>query len=82
MDLNVQNHGSLPRAKLRGNKETQKLTPLHERVQLIRMEVDFNSKIQILRRAATIGKRYFGLYKDLVLIVGKVREFKGSSLYL
>ena len=42
------------------------------------MEANLNSKIQILGRAATVGKRYFGLYKDLVLIVGKVREFKGE----
>ena len=74
--------GSWPRAKLRGNKETQKLAPLHEGVQLIKMEVNLNSKIQILGRAATVWKRCFGLYKDLVLIVGKCRELKGSSLYL
>ena len=69
-------HGSWPRAKLRGNKETQKLAPLHKGVQLIRMEANLNSKIQILRRVATVGKWYFGLYKDLVLIVGNVREFR------
>ena len=61
MDLNIQNHGSWPRAKLRGNKETQKLALLHERVQLNNMEADLNSKIQILGRTTTVGKRYFGL---------------------
>ena len=40
------------------------------------MEANLNSRIQILGRAATVGKRYFGLYKDLVLIMGKVRELE------
>ena len=59
MDLNIQNHESWSR----GNNEIQKLAPLHERVQLIIMEANLNSNIQILRRATTVGKRYFGLYK-------------------
>ena len=49
---------------------------------IVMAEADLNSKIQILGRVVTVGKRYFGLYKNLVLIVRKVREFKGSSLYL
>ena len=55
----------MAKSKLRGNKETQKLAPLHEGVQLIKLEANLNSKIQILGRVATIGKRYFGLYKDM-----------------
>ena len=39
-------------------------------MQLIRREGYLNSKIQIHGRVATVGKRHFGLYKDLVLIVG------------
>lgn len=72
---------SWPRAKLRWNKEIQKLASLHEMVQLIRMEADFNSKIQIPGSAATVGKRYLGLCKDLVLIVGKVREYSRERYF-
>ena len=61
-------------AKPRGNNETQELAPLREGMQLITREAILNSKIQNLGNAATIGKRHFGLFKDIVFIVGRVRE--------
>ena len=67
-------HGLKTRAKPRGNKETQLLAPFREGMQLITRETNLNSKIQNLGKATTIGKRHFCLYKDLVLIVGKVRD--------
>ena len=64
---------------MRENKatQTQRLAPLHEEVQQIRLKGYLNSKIQIHGKVATIRKRHFGLYKDLVPIVGGVRDFKG-----
>ena len=67
------------RAKPRGNKETQGLAPLREGMQLITREA-LNSKIQNLGKAVIVGKRHFGLFKDLVLIVGRVREIRENFL--
>ena len=45
-------------------------------------DANLNLNIQNLGKDATIGERHFGLYKDLVLIMGKVREkIQGSSFY-
>ena len=46
-------------------------------MQLIRLEGYLNSKIHIHGKVAPDGKRHFGLYKDIVFIVGGVRELKG-----
>ena len=52
-------------------------------MQLITREAILNSKIQNLGKVAIVGKRHFGLFKDLVLIVRRVREFwEEVPLYL
>ena len=74
-----------PIAKPRGNLETHGMTPLWERMRLITREANsnLNLNIQNLGKDATVGRRHLGLYKDLVLIVEKVREFwVGVPLYL
>ena len=77
-------HGLKTKAKPRGNKKTQELAPLWEGMQLITREANLNSKIQNLGKAETFGKRHFGLFKDLVLIVGRVieRNMREVPLYL
>ena len=64
-------HRLKTKVKPKGNKEIQELTPLQEGMQLIIREVNLNSKIQNLVEAAIVGKRHFGLFKDLVLNYGK-----------
>ena len=65
-------HG--PSAKAKGNLDIHRMAPLRERMWLIIREANSNLNIQNLGKETSVGKRHFGLLKDLVLIVGKVKE--------
>ena len=43
------------------------------------MEANLNSNIQNFGKATPVEKRHFGIFKDIVLTVGKVREREKNS---